>query len=200
MPPARDHRRAAAEQSIESILDAVEALLESGEAITTTAIANRAGVSRVTVYSHFPTQQAMLDAVASRIVERFRAALDEVDLESGAAPAALDRLIAAAWRRQGHDDAIAGALRHQLSAQRLRRAHAALHEPIAALIERGRAEGAFRTDLPSAWLLASYFALVHGCSDEVHAGRIRAGDATAILQTTVRDLFAAGPSSPGVTE
>ena len=200
MPQPHDHRRAAAEQSIESILDAVETLLGRDDRVTTTAVAAEAGVSRVTVYSHFPTQQAMLEAVASRVVDRFRSSLGEIDLEIGPAPDALDRLIAAAWSQHGRDDAIATALMRQLSAQRLRRSHAALHKPIAALIERGRAEGSFRTDLPAAWLLAGYFALVHACGEEVRAGRIRTADATAILQTSIRDLFTATPDSAGLSQ
>jgi AcrR family transcriptional regulator len=195
MPRAHDHQRAAAEHSIESILDAVETLLADGDPVTTTAVAAAAGVSRVTVYSHFPTQQAMLEAAATRVVDRFRSGLDEIDLDSGPAPVAIDRLIAAAWRQHGRFDAIAAGLTRQLSAQALRRSHAALHQPIAALIERGRAEGSFRTDLPVAWLLASYYALVHACAEEVNAGRIEVAEATAILQTSVTDLFTAGPAS-----
>jgi AcrR family transcriptional regulator len=195
MPQARDHRRAAAEHSIESILDAVEALFASGEPITTTAVAARSGVSRVTVYSHFPTQQALLEAVASRVVERFGARLSDIDLDSGSAPAALDRLIAAAWSEHDRFSAIATALMRQLSAEQLRRSHDALQRPIVALIERGRAERSFRTDLPVEWLLASYFALVHACGEEVHAGRIAPGEATTILQTSIKDLFTAGRGS-----
>ncbi len=190
MPHARDHRRAAAEHSIASILDAVETLLTSGDPITTTAVAARSGVSRVTVYSHFPTQEAMLEAVAARVVDRFGSRLREIDLATGSASAALDRLIAAAWSELDRYHAIAAAVTRQLSAERLRRSHSALQRPIVALIERGRAEGSFRTDLPVAWLLTSYFALVHACSEEVHAGRLEPGEATAILQTSVRALFA----------
>jgi TetR/AcrR family transcriptional regulator, mexCD-oprJ operon repressor len=191
MTPPLDHRRAAAEQSIESILDAVETLLQRGEHVTTTAVAAQAGVSRVTVYSHFPNQEALLEAVAARVVTRFRAGLDELDLEAGPATEALNRLIASAWSQHDRYDAIAGALTPLLSAHRLRRSHAALHQPISALIDRGRAEGAFRTDLPTAWLLASYYALVHACAEEVRAGRIKAAAAPTILQKSITDLFTA---------
>ncbi|HEX5194828.1 MAG TPA: TetR/AcrR family transcriptional regulator [Solirubrobacteraceae bacterium] len=195
MPQARDHRRAAAEHSIESILNAAETLLARGDPVTTTAVAAESGVSRVTVYSHFPTQEAMLEAVAARVVDRFAARLGEIDLDSGSAPAALDRLIAAAWAELDRYDAIAAAVARQLSAERLRRSHAALQRPIVALIERGRAEGSFRTDLPADWLLASYFALVHAGGEEVNAGRLGPGEATAILQTSVKDLFTAVPGA-----
>lgn len=186
-----DHRRAAAEHSIESILDAVESLLQQGEPVTTTAVASKAGVSRVTVYAHFPTPEALLEAVAARVVQRFGAGLDELELDVGPAPDALDRLIASAWRRHARYGRIAETLIPRLGAVRLRRSHAALHKPISDLIDRGRTEGTFRTDLPSGWLLASYFALVHACGEEVRAGRIKASQATAILQASIGSLFAA---------
>ncbi len=51
----------------------------------------------------------------------------------------------------------------------------------------------FRTDLPAGWLVASCFALIHGCADEVRAGRLDPASALAVLTTTIRDLFRPAP-------
>jgi TetR/AcrR family transcriptional repressor of mexCD-oprJ operon len=59
------------------------------------------------------------------------------------------------------------------------------------LIERGREEGAFRTDLPAQWLHASFFALLHAAADEVRASRIGANAAAAAVTTTITELLAA---------
>jgi AcrR family transcriptional regulator len=55
------------------ILDATVALLaEAGDGeIVMPQVAERAGVSLRTVYRHFPTRDALLDAVTARITERF---------------------------------------------------------------------------------------------------------------------------------
>ena len=187
---AGDHRRATAERNVEAILAAAEALLGRGEVASTSAVAREAGVSRVTVYAHFPTREALLEAVAERSVRGFTAALDDADLQDGPPVEVLERLIARSWSQLDRHGAIAEAATEHLSSAALVRAHEALRGPIAALIERGRAEGVFRADLPTEWLVSSYFALMHACGDDVLAGRIDASDAAPILQATIRDVFA----------
>ncbi|HEX6027038.1 MAG TPA: TetR/AcrR family transcriptional regulator [Solirubrobacter sp.] len=184
-----DHRRATAERNAEAILDATEALLARGAPASTSAVAAEAGVSRVTVYAHFPTREALLEAVAERVVKRAVAAIDAANINDGPPLEALERLIAAAWGEIERNRAVATAASEQLSPAALNRSHAALHEPIGALIRRGQQEGAFRTDLPAGWLVASYFSLMHACGDEVRNGRIGADEAVPILQATLRSVF-----------
>jgi TetR/AcrR family transcriptional repressor of mexCD-oprJ operon len=61
------------------------------------------------------------------------------------------------------------------------------------LVERGRREGAFRTDVPGEWLLACSYALVHAAADEVRAGRLDAASAPGVLSVSLRDLFVNRP-------
>src|SRR5258706_475564 len=76
-----------------------------------------------------------------------------------------------------------------LSAATLPRAHEAAHRPIGELVQRGRDEGAFRTDLPTDWLVTTPLALMHACSDEVRAGRIDPAGALHILTPAIRDVL-----------
>jgi hypothetical protein len=55
-------------------------------------------------------------------------------------------------------------------------------------VDRGQADGSFRTDLPAGWLVTSCFALIHACADEVRAGRIEPESALDVLTATIRDL------------
>ena len=64
---AADHRRATAERNVAAILDAAEELLSQAGPASMAAVAARAGVSRVTVYAHFPTWEALLEAVVERL-------------------------------------------------------------------------------------------------------------------------------------
>jgi TetR/AcrR family transcriptional repressor of mexCD-oprJ operon len=187
--PATDHRRATAERNIEAILDAAERLLERGTQPTIVAVANEAGVSRVTVYAHFDTREQLLEAVVERAVKRTADALDAVEPERGAAPEALERVIDVGWRDLDRNNAIAQAAGDQLTPEALRRTHQAAHQRLRKLVDRGRRSGDFRTDVPAEWLVTAFHALIHAAGDEVRAGRMRAGPALSALRATLQDVF-----------
>jgi len=184
------YQREVAERNVEAILDAAEELVQQGQA-NISAVAAMAGVSRVTVYAHFPTWQALLEAAVERAVRRTMAALQSVHPEDGPPVEALDRMIAAAWQHLARYEAMAAAVAELLSPEAITRTHQAAHHTVGALLERGQADGSFRTDLPARWLMTASVALVHACSDEVRAGHIDEHDAIRILTTSVRALFAA---------
>ena len=189
--PSTDHRRAIAERNVEAILDAAEALLERKSQPSIAAVATEAGVSRVTVYAHFPTREALLEAVVERAVQRATVAFEAADPDTGPPMQALDRVIAAGWRELDRNSAIAQAAAEQLSPVVMTRAHEAARRRLRELVDRGRIEGAFRTDLSTEWLVTSWFALMHACGDEVRAGRMDAATALAALTATLHDVFAA---------
>ena len=182
------YQREVAERNVEAILDAAEELVQQGQA-NISAVAAMAGVSRVTVYAHFPTWQALLEAAVERAVRRTMAALQSVHPEDGPPVEALDRMIAAAWQHLARYEAMAAAVAELLSPEAITRTHQAAHHTVGALLRRGQADGSFRTDLPAGWLVTASIALIHACSDAVRAGQVQEHDAVRILTTSVRDLF-----------
>jgi len=182
------YQRQVSERNVEAILDAVEELLQQGQA-NISAVAVLAGVSRVTVYAHFPTWTALLEAAVERAVRRTMAALESAHADDGPPIEALDRMIAAAWQHLARYGAMAAAVAELLSPEAITRTHQAAHHTIGALLERGQADGFFRTDLPAGWLVTAAVALVHACADQVRAGQIDEHDAVRILITSIRDLF-----------
>jgi len=182
------YQREVAERNVDAILDAAEELLPHGQA-NISAVAVLAGVSRVTVYAHFPTWTALLEAAVERAVRRTMAALESAHADDGPPIEALDRMIAAAWQHLARYGAMAAAVAELLSPEAITRTHQAAHHTIGALLERGQADGSFRTDLPAGWLVTAAVALVHACADQVRAGQIDEHDAVRILITSIRDLF-----------
>lgn len=182
--PPTDHRRAAAQRSIEALLDAAEQLLATSTDTSTSAIAAAAGISRVTLYSHFPTRAELLEAVAVRAVSRGAEAVAQADLSSGTPAEALDRLVAAAWRKL--DLKLFAVAHSELSHDALRRAHEQIDAPILALIKRGRRSGAFSKDAPVSWQLATFYALMHTAATEVNADRLSSKEALPTLRSTIR--------------
>jgi TetR/AcrR family transcriptional repressor of mexCD-oprJ operon len=135
---------------------AAEVFAERGGEASLSDVATAAEVSRATLYRYFPTRQALLDELA-------RVALHE----SG------DRLAAAKLENVSVEEGVARAVRalvtvgdHYLV---LAREHVhpdpdeferRLAAPVRALMERGQAAGAIRTDVPASWLTESLVGLV----------------------------------------
>jgi len=188
-PAAADRRRAIADRNVQAILDAAEELLRNHAPVTIAAVASQAGVSRVTVYAHFATGEALLEAVVERAVGHAAAALAAAAPESGPPLEALARLVTVGWRELGGNAAMAEAAAARLSADAMTRSHYAAQRQVAELVARGRRDGTFRTDVPDSWLVTCCFALFHSCADEVRAGRLDPADAERVLTTTLTALF-----------
>jgi len=104
-----EHQQAIADRNVTAILDATEELLAQRGQATISAVAKHSGVSRVTVYAHFPTSEALLEAAVERAVRETMGALHAVRLGDGPPAEALDRLLAAAWRHLARYSAMAQA-------------------------------------------------------------------------------------------
>ncbi|WP_406350742.1 hypothetical protein [Streptomyces sp. NBC_00658] len=60
---------------------------------------------------------------------------------------------------------------------------------VEAPVARGRAEGAFRTDLPIAWMINVLHAVMHSAADEIRAGRLTSERAADHITATVLAAF-----------
>ena len=81
----------------------------------------------------------------------------------------------------------AAVMRH-LPAEVMRAHHDPPMARVRAMIERGRAAGEFRTDLPVEWLVTSFYTLMHAAGTEVDAGTLPAEDAARVLESTLLAL------------
>jgi AcrR family transcriptional regulator len=183
--------RADAERSIAVILEAaIDALAGDPEA-SMAEIARRAGVVRATIYVHFPTRDALIEAVTKRAIADATAAIAAVQPASGEPADALRRVLAAAWHTLGRFHALV-AINTRLPAEELHERHAPVIAQLAPLIARGQADGTFRADVPATWHLAMIMALVHAASSELQAGRVEATQAQQLLIATVLGALGAG--------
>ena len=183
--PERPRRRADAERSIARILDAAVDALATDADVSMAAIARRAGVVRATIYVHFPTREALLEAVTDRALSEVAEVIDAAEPDRGDASQALARVVRSTWRTLGRYHALV-AINTQLHG------HAALHAKhhsvltaLQPLIERGQRDGDFRADVPAAWHLSMLLALTHAASAELQAGRVTDTEAEPALVDTI---------------
>jgi AcrR family transcriptional regulator len=146
-PPLRKD----AQRNRDRILAATRAAFqERGLDVGVDEIARRAGVGMGTLYRHFPTKDALIDAIVdarfAELTEAAERALEAPDAWDGFAG-----FLAAAVELQATDrgfkDALAARGRDE---RRVKAARKRLYAVVDRLVERGRAEGALRPDLAAA--------------------------------------------------
>ena len=156
-------------------------------------IATAAGISRQTVYAHFPSRDALVGALLDRVTKSVVATLDAADLDTGPVMEALMRLLRISWdtfagepfllslgrRSTGR---IAPEHRQEFGARSIR---ARLEE----LFRRGQAEGELDATLPVQWMLGATLALSRAAGEEVRTGRLGSAEALAMLEQAVTRAF-----------
>ena len=183
-PSVPRRRRADAERSVTAILDAGLEALASDPDSSMSEIARRAGVVRATIYVHFPTRTALLDAVMEHATAQVVEAMRGAEPQRGEPVEALQRVLRATWRQLAQFHGLLALNTARLSAEELHRRHVPMLDQIEPLIERGQKDGVFRRDLPVAWHLAVVRAIVHAASAAIQGGRLRESEAEAAMLST----------------
>jgi AcrR family transcriptional regulator len=149
-----EYMRADAARNVHRIVAVATRLLGEDPGAGMAEVAAAAGVSRATVYRHFPTREALLEAIRAQAFETSEQALAACRLEEGSAVEALRRLVAA-WLDIAERYAQLGDLA-ALSPEHKR----ALGEPLLALMARGQASGEFSRALTPQWAVRTFAALL----------------------------------------
>jgi AcrR family transcriptional regulator len=188
-PAGRRRRRADAERSIAAILDAAVLVLGERPEASVEDVAAAAGVTRQTVYAHYSSREALLNAAIDRVTEEAVAALDAARLDEGPAVAALLRLLDASWRTFEHYPILLHAGSAPVGGQESHDRHKPVLDRLERLVRRGQDAGEFDRRLSPTWLLAATIGLGHSAGGEVAAGRMTAEEATAALRHSILRVF-----------
>jgi AcrR family transcriptional regulator len=184
-PTTQRRRRSDADRSVAAILAASLDALASDPDASMAEIARRAGVVRATIYVHFPTREALLDAVMEHAVGQVAEATRGAEPTRGEPAEALERVLLATWDKLSNFHMLLAINTSRLSAKELHRRHLPVMTQFVPLIERGQADGVFRRDVPVSWHLAVIRALVHAASAELQSGRLSEAEVEATIVTTV---------------
>lgn len=167
-PPSGDPRprapRADARRNRERVLEAAKAVFSAGgPEASLEAVARRAGVGIGTLYRHFPTREALFEAVYRREVDQLAELAEALKAEPGSPTEALRRLMRAnvefVATKKGMSSALAVAAHNApaliaYSFERLTRA-------IGSLLERAVAAGEIRADIGAEDLLRTLVGLCY---------------------------------------
>ena len=184
-------RRSDARRSIDAILNAARTVLGERPDASMEEIATTAGVTRQTVYAHFPSRDALIAALLHAVGAETVAAMDAARLDTVPPADALRQYLDIGWeliRRNpyllapalagnppGSDDS------HQAGTARLEQ-----------IIRRGQRVGDFDRTLPATWLAAAIIGLFRAASEQVAAGRLTASKAATLLLDSTLRLCGAG--------
>jgi len=187
-PQARRRRqRAEARRSIAAILDAATGTLNANPGASVEDIAQAAGVSRQTVYAHFPSREALLDAVIERATAEVAAAFDAAELDDLPPAAALVRLLDVGWQVTARYLFVWHL--PTVSAEQDASRHAPVLDRMLELIRRGQDTGELDATLPPGWLLTGSLALGRAAEQEVKSGRMTVGEATDAVHHSILRLL-----------
>jgi AcrR family transcriptional regulator len=157
--------RADARRNRERVLDAARrAFAEQGYAVPLDEIAAAAGVGPGTVYRHFPTKEALFEAVSVANVEDLAAdarARAEADDPDAAFAGFLDRMAEQALAKRNLPDAFAGAGTDAVAA-----AVADMHDALGVLLAKTQEAGGIRRDVTVTDLVALLKGLLYAVRDD----------------------------------
>jgi AcrR family transcriptional regulator len=190
-PERADHRRAVAERNAAAILDACERLMTARTPLTMVALAAEAGVSRPTLYAHFKTVGDVVEAAVARSVDESLAAIEAARPAEGPADDALVRMARASWNELARFEGLSRSAAEHLSPGALHRTHEPIMSHMRALVERGRADGTFRTDLPGDWLVTVFYSTIHAAHEHAVSHGLARSTGLALAESTIADLFSA---------
>ncbi|NKY89569.1 TetR/AcrR family transcriptional regulator [Nocardia veterana] len=190
-------RRADADRSRTAILDAAARILDEQPDASIEAIATSAGVTRQTVYAHFPSRDRLLREVLDRLTERTAAAMDAADPGDGPAVTALLRILDAAATEAGRYPVLVQQINAlPTGSQEDHARHTPIADRIERVVRRGRETGEFDRTLPLRWLVTVTIQLAHAASEERDRGRLSGQDAENALRISLlRILAVAGSAS-----
>ncbi|MEV1321500.1 TetR/AcrR family transcriptional regulator [Micromonospora arborensis] len=189
-------RRADARHNAEKIVQAAIACLGRNPQASMNDIAQEAGVGRVTLYGHFPSREALIEAALVRLLARGDEVLETVDL-GGDPRDGLRALMESGWLLIAQASSVLQAAQEALSPGRVQELHAKPEQRVHGLIRRGQAEGVFRADIAADLLSSVLHHILHGAAGDVAAGRLEPANAPRVVAEMALAVCVLPPARSG---
>ena len=187
-------RRSDARRSIDAIIGAARSVLGERPDASMEDIAAAAGVTRQTVYAHFPSRDALILALLDAAGAETFAAIDAARLDTAPPAEALARFLDMCWQLLDRFPLLLDPALIRIPRPSGPDPHDAATAMLERLIQRGQRTGDFDRALNASWLAAAIVGLIHTAAGQVAAGRLTTdAAATVLLKSTLRLCGAAAP-------
>jgi AcrR family transcriptional regulator len=185
--PSR-RRRSDARRSVEAIVGAACTVLGERADASVEEIAAVAGVTRQTVYAHFPSRDALVGAVLDTAGRQVLAAVEAAQLDARPPGEALSEFLDIGWQllRRYYSLLLDSPAVHPQLVQN--NPHHAVTTQVEQIIRRGQHTGEFDRVLPATWLAAAILGLGHTAAEQVASGRLTPRKAAATLRESALRL------------
>jgi AcrR family transcriptional regulator len=149
-------------------------------------VATAIGVSRTTLYSRFPTRQALLVGLAQAAMDLVEKAYADAALDDADVAASLRRVVE---RLVPLGERVEFLLRERSldGEPEVVARYAELDGPLIGFVARAQGAGALRADQPAWWIVASLDSSVYAAWEAISDGRLAPRDAPALVLGTVLD-------------
>ncbi|MFI6512633.1 TetR/AcrR family transcriptional regulator [Streptosporangium sp. NPDC050855] len=195
----RRRRRSDGERSAAAVLAAAVQVLGRQPDAKVEEIAAAAGVTRQTVYAHYPSRPLLVAAVVDHLTAETVAALDLADVDGRTATETLLSWLDVTWRMFDRYRLLLHSSVTAADPAESDRQHATVADRLGKLIGRGQATGEFDGGLDPAWLVSATIALGHAAGAEVAAGRMTGAQASAALRHSILSVYGARTPGPPAT-
>lgn len=175
-----DGRRAVGDRNRDAILEAAIQVLGAEPDAGIGEVAAAAGVGRATVYRHFPSRDALIEALREQAGDEARRRFAEARIDEGDPIEALERLVAATLALGDRYRVVFPQERHPGPGR-----SQVMLRPLGRVIARAQADGAIDPELPATWVVAALRALVRAAMIEVEARRLSRDEAAGRVVRTL---------------
>jgi AcrR family transcriptional regulator len=193
-------RRSDAQRSIDAIVSAAGTVLGERPDASMEEIAAAAGLTRQTVYAHFPSRDVLIAAVINAARAESLAAIDAARLDSVAPLDALRRFLDISWQLVDRCPLLLDLSLTRTLGSGSDDPHRAVGAHLERIIRRGQRSGDFDRALPADWLAAATLGLSHTAAEKVAIGRLTTKNAATMLLDSVLRLYGAHSATTTPTQ
>lgn len=157
-------------------------------------IASAAGVTRQTVYAHFPSRDALILAVLHSVRDEGLATLEAAGLDELPPVEAMRTFLELSWQLVERCAVLLEPMLARIPVSKSDESHRTVDAMVERIVRRGQKSGDFDRSLPVDWLVTATHSLGHAAAQQVIVGKLSNAKAAALLETSVLQLYGVKPT------